>query len=185
MIYLLLFLEFLKIGLFAFGGAYGAIPIIQEVVLKNGWMDEEMFANMIAISESTPGPIMVNTATYIGNMQAGILGAIVATLGVILPSFIIVLFIIILFQKLIKNRHMQMVLKGIQPCIMGIVIATGLFILESVIITPSHIQKIDYFSLLIFIVLISVSSIFFFKKKKMISPIVLIIVSAILGCILL
>ena len=70
MIYLRLFLEFLKIGLFSFGGAYAAIPLIQDVVLENGWMDSEMISNMIAISEPTPGPIMVNAATYVGGTQA-------------------------------------------------------------------------------------------------------------------
>ena len=74
MIYLALFLAFLKIGFFAFGGAYGAIPLIQETVLAHGWMDEAMFSNIIAVSESTPGPIMVNTATYIGSRQGGIPG---------------------------------------------------------------------------------------------------------------
>ena len=76
MTYLLLFLEFFKIGMFAFGGAYGAIPLIQESILRNGWMDETMFANMLAISESTPGPIMVNAATYIGSRCAGVPGAV-------------------------------------------------------------------------------------------------------------
>lgn len=185
MIYLSLFIEFLKIGLFAFGGAYGAIPLIQEIVLKNGWMDKEMFSNMIAISESTPGPIMVNAATYIGNNQAGILGAIVATLGVVLPSFVIVLLIVILFHKLIKNSKVQMILKGIKSCLMGVIIATGLFMLSSIIIAPNETQIIDYNSLIILAILVLVSSIFYLKRKKMISPILLIIVSAIMGCILL
>lgn len=185
MIYLSLFIEFLKIGLFAFGGAYGAIPLIQEIVLKNGWMDKEMFSNMIAISESTPGPIMVNAATYIGNNQAGILGAIVATSGVVLPSFVIVLLIVILFDKLIKNSKVQMILKGIKSCLMGVIVATGLFMLSSIIITPNETQIIDYNSLIILAILVLVSSIFYLKRKKMISPILLIIVSAIMGCILL
>lgn len=184
MIYLSLFIEFLKIGLFAFGGAYGAIPLIQEIVLKNGWMDKEMFSNMIAISESTPGPIMVNAATYIGNNQAGILGAIVATSGVVLPSFVIVLLIVILFDKLIKNSKVQMILKGIKSCLMGVIVATGLFMLSSIIITPNETQIIDYNSLIILAILVLVSSIFYLKRKKMISPILLIIVSAIMGCIL-
>lgn len=89
MIYLTLFLEFLKIGAFSFGGAYGAIPLIKETVISHGWLNEEMFANIIAVSESTPGPIMVNTATYIGNVQGGILGAALATLGVVLPSWVL------------------------------------------------------------------------------------------------
>ena len=93
MIYLDLFLGFLKVGCFAFGGAYGAIPLIRDVVMSYGWLNEEMLTYMIAVSESTPGPIMVNLATYIGSSQAGILGAVVATLAVVLPSFLIILLI--------------------------------------------------------------------------------------------
>ena len=88
MIYIELFLGFLKVGCFAFGGAYGAIPLIRDVVLTYGWIDEEMLTYMIAVSESTPGPIMVNLATYIGSNQAGFLGAVIATLAVVTPSFL-------------------------------------------------------------------------------------------------
>lgn len=125
MIYITLFLVFLKIGLFAFGGAYGAIPLIRENVLAHGWMDEAMFSNMIAISESTPGPIMVNAATYIGSSQAGISGAAVATLGVVLPSFVIILVVTALFRSCLKNRRVQAVLRGVKPCLMGVIFATG------------------------------------------------------------
>ena len=107
MIYLKLFWEFLKVGLFAFGGAYGAIPIIQQGVLAQGWMDEAMFAIIVGISESTPGPIMVNAATYIGKMQGGVLGSIVATVGVILPSFVIILLVTALFTKFLKKKPVQ------------------------------------------------------------------------------
>ena len=89
MIYLDLFIGFLKVGLFSFGGAaYGAIPLIRDVVLHYGWMDEEALVNMIAISESTPGPIMVNLATYVGCNKAGVPGGIIATLAVVAPAFI-------------------------------------------------------------------------------------------------
>ena len=94
MIYLDLFLGFLKVGCFAFGGAYGAIPLIRDVVLSYGWLDDEMLTYMIAVSESTPGPIMVILATYIGSSQAGFVGAVLATLAVVMPSFLIILFII-------------------------------------------------------------------------------------------
>ena len=83
MIYIEIFLGFLKVGCFAFGGAYGAIPLIRDVVLTYGWIDEEMLTYMIAVSESTPGPIMVNLATYIGSNQAGFLSAVIATLAVV------------------------------------------------------------------------------------------------------
>ncbi len=87
MIYLDLFLGFLRVGCFSFGGAYGAIPLIRDIVLSYGWLTDEALAYMIAVSESTPGPIMVNLATYVGSSQAGFLGAVLATLAVVLPSF--------------------------------------------------------------------------------------------------
>ena len=91
MIYIELFLGFLKVGCFAFGGAYGAIPLIRDVVLSYGWLNDEMLTYMIAVSESTPGPIMVNMATYIGSSQGGFLGAVLATLAVVTPAFFIIL----------------------------------------------------------------------------------------------
>ena len=96
MIYLDLFLGFLKVGCFAFGGAYGAIPLIRDVVLSYGWLSDEMLTYMIAVSESTPGPIMVNLATYVGSSQAGLPGSAIATLAVVLPSFIIILLVMAL-----------------------------------------------------------------------------------------
>ena len=99
MIYLDLLIGFLKVGLFAFGGAYGAIPLIRDVVLAYGWLNDEMLTYMIAVSESTPGPIMVNLATYVGSSQAGFPGALIATAAVVLPSFIIILLIMVLLKK--------------------------------------------------------------------------------------
>ena len=93
MIHFDLLVGFLKVGLFAFGGAYGAIPLIRDVVLSYGWIEDEMLTYMIAVSESTPGPIMVNLATYVGSSQAGFWGALIATAAVVLPSFIIILLI--------------------------------------------------------------------------------------------
>ena len=178
MIYLRLFLEFLKIGLFSFGGAYAAIPLIQDVVLENGWMDSEMISNMIAISESTPGPIMVNAATYVGSTQAGALGALAATIGVVLPAFLIVILIVNLFQKLMKN----LVLAGVKPCIMGIIIATGLHMLVSNLFLTGQDGIIDHGVLCILIVLLLINGVFH-RQKKAVSPIAFILVSAVLGVI--
>ena len=107
MIYLDLFLGFLKVGCFAFGGAYGAIPLIRDVVMSYGWLTDEMLTYMIAVSESTPGPIMVNLATYIGNSQAGFLGAVAATLAVVLPSFFIILLVTASLKTALKNKYIQ------------------------------------------------------------------------------
>ena len=91
MIYLQLFLEFLKIGALSFGGGLGMISLIHDTCVGSGWLTEEELLNMIAIAESTPGPIAVNMATFVGSSQGGILGALLATLGIVLPSFIIIL----------------------------------------------------------------------------------------------
>lgn len=93
MIYWDLFLGFLKVGCFTFGGAYSAIPLIRDVVRSYGWLSDEILTYMIAVSESTPGPIIVNLATYVGNSQAGFWGAVLATLAVVMPSFFVILLI--------------------------------------------------------------------------------------------
>ena len=129
MIYLDLFIGFLKVGLFSFGGAYGAIPLIRDVVLSYGWLGEDMLTYMIAVSESTPGPIMVNLATYVGRSQAGLLGALIATSAVVLPSFVIILLVMTLLRKLLKNPYAQAVLRGLKPCVVGIVLATGAYLI--------------------------------------------------------
>ena len=129
MIYLDLLIGFLKVGLFAFGGAYGAIPLIRDVVLSYGWISDEMLTYMIAVSESTPGPIMVNMATYVGSSQAGFAGALIATAAVVLPSFVIILLIMILLKRLLKDPYVQAVLRGLKPCIIGIILATGIFMI--------------------------------------------------------
>ena len=184
MIYLALFWEFLKIGMFSFGGAYGSIPMIHETVISNGWLDENMFTNIIAVSESTPGPIMVNTATYIGNIQAGFLGAIVATLGVVLPSFLIILLIASLLKNALKNRYVQAALNGIKPCLAGVILATGTYMIFSIIVGSISSPVFDLTALIIFGIL-TVGIILWTKfQKKEISPIVLIVFSAVLGLIL-
>ena len=126
MIYWELLIGFLQVGCFAFGGAYGAIPLIRDIVLGYGWLSEESLTYMIAISESTPGPIMVNMATYIGSSQAGLLGAAIATAAVVLPSFLIVLLIATLLGAVLKNPYAQAILRGLKPCVVGIIIATGI-----------------------------------------------------------
>ena len=106
-----LFLTFAKIGAFTFGGAYAAVPLIRDVVLDYGWISEDMLTNIIAVAESTPGPIMVNLATYVGSTQAGALGSFIATSAVVLPSFVITILIMILLKKLLKNPVAQAVLE--------------------------------------------------------------------------
>lgn len=183
MIILSLFWEFLKIGLFTFGGAYGAIPLIRQTVLAQGWMTEEMFSNVIAISESTPGPIMVNSATYIGASQAGVPGAAVATLGVVLPSFVVILLVCLLFAKAIKHPTVKAILKGIKPCVMGIILATGVSLALEIITGLPGEFSLDLPSALLLILLSAIA--FFYAKwtKKELSPILLIALAAVFGVI--
>lgn len=129
MIYAELFWGFLKVGMFSFGGAYGAIPLIRDVVLSYGWMDDEMVTYMIAVSESTPGPIMVNLATYVGSSQAGLLGALAATFAVILPSFVIILLIMEILKSTLQNQYVQAFLRGVKPCVIGIILGVGCYMI--------------------------------------------------------
>lgn len=180
MIYLDLFLGFLKVGCFAFGGAYGAIPLIRDVVLSYGWLTDEMLTYMIAVSESTPGPIMVNLATYVGSNQAGFWGAALATLAVVLPSFAIILLVMAAFRSLIRNPYMQAVLRGLKPCIIGMILATGVSMTWGNCFSSTA-GGFDFRSFLITLVLAALAWGSKPVLKKKISPILLIVVSAVLG----
>ena len=125
MIYLELFVGFLKVGLFSFGGGYASIPLIRDVVMSYGWLSEDMLTYMIAVSESTPGPIMVNLATYVGITQAGMLGAFVATFAVVLPAFFIIIAIVAFLSRVIENPYVAAVMQGLKSCVTGIILATG------------------------------------------------------------
>ena len=184
MMLLELFLQFLKIGAFAFGGAYGAIPLIRETVLSQGWMDEAQLMNLLGISESTPGPIMVNTATMTGFDQAGVPGALIATLGVVLPSFLIMLIIPRLQKRWAGHKVIRMAMRGIKPCLAGVIVATGIHLLIQ-IVASSEQNAFDWKILLIIAVLIAVSVLFRKYKKKPISPILLILLSAVIGMLFL
>ena len=127
MIYLDLFLGFLKVGCFSFGGAYAAIPLIREIVLSYGWLSDEAISYMIAVSESTPGPIMVNLATYVGSSQAGFFGSLLATTAVVLPAFVIILLVMCLLKTFITNPYVQAVMRGLKPGMIGIILATGVY----------------------------------------------------------
>ena len=126
MIYLRLFLNFLMIGALSFGGGYGMVSLVREKVLSNGWLTENEFLNFIAVSESTPGPLAVNMATFIGSTQGGILGSFVATLGVVLPSFLIILLIASALKNLIKYAPVNAFLSGVRPCVVAMILATAL-----------------------------------------------------------
>jgi chromate transporter len=176
-----LFIGFLRVGLFSFGGAYAAIPLIREVVLDYGWVSEEMLTDMIAVSESTPGPIMVNLATYVGSSQAGIAGAAVATLASILPAFVIILLVMMVMKKFLKNKYVQAVMRGLQACVAGMITAVGCFMLYENACLPLAAEKADARPLLL---AAGLALVYFGSRKIMkkgLTPILLIGISACLG----
>ena len=187
MIYLSLFLTFLEVGAVSFGGGYGMISLIHEKCLSSGWLTEEALMNFIAVAESTPGPIAVNMATFVGSSQGGIWGALVATLGLVLPSFVIILVIASLIRNLIKFKGVQAALSGIKPVVIGLILATAITMLLSVVFSVTTIwsgSSFDLSALFILAVLIAISVIYKKVTKKIFSPILLILVSAVLGVIL-
>ena len=186
MIFLKLFLTFFEIGLFTFGGGYAMISLMRDKALNFGWLTEEELLNMIAVSESTPGPIAVNMATYIGSTQAGILGSIVATLGVVLPSFIIILLISALMKNFLKLKGVQAFLSGVRPCVVALIVATSVTMGLSTLLGIKTVGggfDIDVRGIIILGIIVAVATIFKRIKKKKPSPIIMIVISALLGMI--
>lgn len=187
MIYLKLFITFLEIGAVSFGGGYGMISLIREKVMLNAWLTEEELLNVIAVAESTPGPIAVNMATFVGANQGGILGSLCATLGVVLPSFIIILIIAALIKNLMKYKGVSAFLSGVRPCVAGLIIATAITMLLSKLLNFTGLNssvQIDFYGVIIFLSLIIFGLIYKKMKKSKPSPILMIIISAFLGAIL-
>ena len=184
MIFLELFWGFFKVSCFTFGGGFGAIALIRDLVLTNGWLDEEMLTYMIAVGESTPGPIMVNLATYIGSARAGFLGAVVATFAVVLPAFLIILLIAAILKNAIKNPYVQAVLRGLKPCVTGIVLATGTYMVLHNCIAEETKALVSFRAVLLTVLIVAAKYTYQYLKKKKMSPIVLIMISAVIGFVI-
>ena len=186
MIYLELFLTFFKIGLFTFCGGYAMIPLISDAVVKSNWLTSEEFLNFVAVCESTPGPIAINMATFVGSSQGGILGSICATSGVVLPSFFIILAILVILKKFLKYKGVQGFLAGVRPCVVGLIVATAIIIGMSTLMSVSSIGDKIIFQWKEIVIFLLIAIIGFIYKKirdKKISPILLICISAIFGII--
>ena len=155
MIYLQLFFSFLQVGLFSFGGGYAAMPLIQEqIVTKHGWLTMVEFTDLISISQMTPGPIAVNSATFVGNKIAGITGALVATAGCIFPSCIIVMSIAYIYLKNQNNQVVQEVLQSLHPAVIAMIASAGVTILITAFwgTTPKiSLQNTDWSMVIIFL----------------------------------
>lgn len=163
-----LFFTFFKIGLFSFGGGYAMLPLIkQEVVDINGWMTAESFANIIGISQVTPGPLAINTATYVGYKTAGIIGSTCATLGVIFPSVIIIFIISSILTKHGNNKYADGILKYIRLCAVGLIAAAAIMLKGDV---TANVQ-----SMIIFV------AAFILNYKFKMDPIILAVLSGVAG----
>jgi len=186
MIFLELFWTFFKIGAFTFGGGYAMLPLMQEQVLAKGWMPLNMIIDFIAVSESTPGPFAINMSTYIGSQmggQYGVLGALLgsfcATLGVVLPSFVIILIIANIYEKFKESSTVKGVMTGLKPAVVGLIGSAALSIFLSVFV-PNGID-VSYFSqitLYVYVIIFAISITMAFKK---VHPIIIILFSAAIG----
>ena len=162
------------------------ISLIREKALAFGWLTEEELLNMIAVSESTPGPIAVNMATFVGSTQGGILGSLVATLGVVLPSFIIILLISALVRNFLKYKGIQAFLSGVRPCVVALILATAVTMLLSTLLNVTTVRggvTPDVRGIILFVILIAIALVFKRIKKKKPSPILMILISAGLGMV--
>ena len=179
MIYINLFFTFLKIGAFTFGGGYAMLPLIRASMTENNWMDDDQILNFIAVSESTPGPFAINVSTYVGMEAGGIFGSVLATLGVVLPSFIIILIVAKLYDKLKTNKYVQGAMSGLKPAVIGF-IATAVLSTGITVFFPTGI-KLEVMGTFAFItsVIIFVSMLILALKK--VHPIIIIGISAAAG----
>lgn len=176
---LILFATFFKVGLFTFGGGYAMLPLIQEEVLNLGWATYEEILNFIAVSESTPGPFAINMATFIGSRQGGILGAACATLGVVLPSFIVILIVAKIFDKFKKNSVVQGCMSGLKPAVIGL-IGYAIFSVGTEVFFPSGISFSVFSDISFYVVLLLFAAMTVCCFKKL-HPILIICISAAIG----
>lgn len=182
MIFLKLFLTFFKIGAFTFGGGYAMLPLITAEVLDNKWLEEEAIVNFIAVSESTPGPFAINIATYVGGQLGGIFGSVCATLGVVLPSFIIILVVAKCFERFKNSSTVEGSMRGLRPAVIGL-IGTAVITVGKTALFPNGIsvESLQSFEFLCSLVIFAVSALLIFKKK--LHPILVILIAAVLGIV--
>ena len=198
MIYLLLFWEYFKIGLFTIGGGYAMLPMVIQVVEKHQWLTTDQLYNFIGVAESTPGPFAINLATFVGTMVGneqfgfwgGVLGAVVATFGVVLPSLVIIIIVSKLLERFKTSKHVQGVLYGIRPVVVGLVLSALIGIATNVVlpnvdltdIPSSNLTPFNWVSLIMMCAFLPLSRLKI--KGKKLHPIFMILLSAGLGVLL-
>lgn len=185
MIYLQLFIEFFKVGLFSIGGGLATLPFLYNISDRLRWYSHMDLANMIAISESTPGPVGVNTATYVGNTVAGILGTVVATAALIVPSIIIIIIISKFLNKFKDSKHVKNVFYGLRPASVGLIAAAGYSVITMALLNMEQYNKTgiisDIFNIKAIIFATILLIITNLKKTKKSHPVIFILVSAFIG----
>ena len=181
MTYLLLFYEFFKIGLFAVGGGTATIPFLMDLAERVDWYTTHELLDMIAISQSTPGPIGINMATYVGYTTAGVPGAIIATIALVLPAFLIMMLVARLFMEYKENKTVQAVFSGIRPAVAGLILFAAWTVLRvTVFIADGNSYKPDVTALILCVASLIAMNLPWFKKAH---PIVWIGVGAVIGII--
>lgn len=188
MILLRLFWEFFKTGLFAVGGGMATIPFLSEMAERTGWFTQSMLADMIAVAESTPGPIGVNTATYVGYTVSGVAGGVVATLGLVLPSFLIILIVAAFLKAFRSNRYVERVFYGIRPASVGMIAAACVAVMRLCLVDTAAFQAggalsslLNWKGLALFFVVWALTN--FVKQTKKLHPVVFIAASAAVGIV--
>ena len=187
MIYLQLFLEFARVGLFAIGGGMASVPFLMDLAERTGWYTQAQLVDMIAISESTPGPIGINMATYVGFTTAGVVGSVCATLGMVLPSLILVCIVARFFQVFRSSPVVQGAMYGLRPAATGLIAAAGLSVILLSIVNLTALkngvieQVIDWKSGVLAVVLFVLTN--YVKPTKELHPVVFIAVAALAGVV--
>lgn len=188
MIYLQLFFSFLKVGAFAFGGGYAMLSLIGDAVLSYGWMTQEEFLSFLGVETLIPGPIVVNMATYVGYEQAGFPGALLTTIGVVLPSFIIILIVAAFIKNLLKYPPVKVFITSMRPALSGLLSAVAVTMALTVFLGIDTIRTAaitcDWRSFVILAVVIAIPGIWTRYKKKEVSSVLLVTISGLLGMLL-
>ena len=182
MIYLQLFYEFFKTGLFAIGGGLATLPFLYDIARDYSWFDESTLADMLAVSQSTPGPIGINMATYAGFNAAGVVGSIIATIALVMPSFIIIIIIARFLNKFRESKKIEAIFYGIRPAVTGLIAVAWFEIINISILTLSKfietnniLNLFDYKALILFIV------VFFISRNSNKHPIIFLLIGAFAG----
>lgn len=185
MIYLRLFWEFFQTGLFSIGGGLATLPFLSRMGSTYGWFTSEELANMLAVSESTPGPIGINMATYVGNTVAGVLGGIVATFALVLPSYIVILLVAKVMQRFQNNRFVQSAMSTLRPASVGMVAAAILGVLQSVLVHMDAVEAMQWSGMLAWPNLILFALLLgMYAKFNKLHPVVILAIGAVVGIVL-